>query len=475
MTKTAKFFLALEVFTLILLIILSFFAYPQADDFTFANSLHKFGWLGSQLNWYKTWFGRFSSTMLLVSAGYIDLPVLSKIFPIIIIFGYLFVFYLASGKLFPDVSTKFRLIFALTTMFLFVCGMPSLSQGIYWFCGTATYAVANIAMIIFLSYFDSIKNNKIYIALISLGVFIIGANETAMLLLMICVFTGLLKDIKNTKFWVMFAVFTAFSLIVVLSPGNAVRSEIFAGKSHDFLFSTVASLGLAGTLIGIWLLNPLLWIAAFAFCYFRQKSGLKIVLPEEKPMIVIGFVLFLIFCTLFPSFWATGLPAPERNMNMAHLIFIFLFFYCLNLEKVQKNMLKFLNKKTLLFTVFALWIATAAYFSSLGVPQKQDVSYYLKNPVEAAKYVVASYGQNNFYYVYTDLFSGRVADYKKTMLEREEKIKNYKNGFLCLPKVDKLPKSIVFKDLFEDPEKWENKVFAEYYNLKKVAVCEYSE
>ena len=328
MNKTAKILLTFEIITLILLIILSFFTYPQADDFTFANSLHNLGWLGSQINWYKNWFGRFSSTMLLVSASYIDLRILSKIFPIIIIFGYLFAFYIALGKLFPDVSKQFRLVSALTVFLLYVSGMPSLSQGIYWFCGTATYAVANIATIIFLSYFDSIKNNKIYIGLILFGIFIIGSNETAMLLLMVFVFAALLKDLKSKRLWVMFAVFAAASLVVVLAPGNTVRSEIFAGKNHRLLFSIAASLGLMGTLIGTWLLNPLFWIAAFLFCRFRQKQNFKIVLPKEKPIFVVWFLLFLILCTFFPSFWATGLPAPERNMNMAHLILIFLFFYC---------------------------------------------------------------------------------------------------------------------------------------------------
>lgn len=472
MTKTVKIILIFEIITLILLISLSFFTYPQADDFAFANSLNKFGWLGSQINWYKTWFGRFSSTMLLVSASYVNLQILSKIFPSLIIFGYLFAFYLVSGKLFPDASRQFKLIFSLTMLLLYVSGMPSLSQGIYWFCGTATYAVVNIAIIIFLSYFDSIKNSKIYISLILFGIFIIGSNETAMLLLMICVFAELLKDLKNKKLWVMFAVFAVASLVVALAPGNTVRSEIFAGKNHDLLFSIIASVGLALTLIGTWLLNPLVWIAAFLFCRFREKFNISIVLPKEKPVFVILFLLSLIFCTFFPSFWATALPAPERNMNMAHLIFMFLFFYGLNLEKVQKNMSVIFKKRPLWCTIFVLWIVVAAYFSSLDMPQKQDVSHYLKNPFDAAKYTMIAYGQNNLYHVYADLFSGRVFDYRKTMFEREEKIKNYKGGLLCLPKVKRIPKSIVFKDLFEDSGRWENEIYSEYYHLEKVSICE---
>ena len=472
MTKIAKMILAFEVFTLILLIILSFFAYPQADDFNFANSLHNFGWLGSQIKWYKTWFGRFSSTMLLISTSYIDLQIRSKIFPIIIIFGYVFAFYLVSGKLFTDVSKKFRLIFALTIFLLYVSGMPSLSQGIYWFTGVATYAPANIAIMIFLSYFDSIKNNKIYIGLILLGVFIVGSNEVSMLVLMICVVAGLLKDIKNKKLWLMFAVFALFALIVVLSPGNAVRSELFAGKNHRLLFSTAASLGLMGTLMVTWLLNPLLWIAAFLFCRFRQKLNFRIILPQEKPVFVILFLLFLMFCTFFPSFWATALPAPERNMNMAHLILVFLFFYCLNLEKVQKNTAVIQKKTPLWVAIFTIWVVAASCFSSLNIPPKQDVAYYLRHPFNAVQYTVIAYGQNNLYHVYSDLFSGRVINYRKTMLAREEKIKNYKEGLLCLPKVKRIPRSIVFNDLSKDSALWINKNFAEYYHLEKVAVCE---
>lgn len=288
MSKLAKILLTFEIITLILLILLSFFAYPQADDFTFVNSLNKFGWFGSQINWYKTWFGRFSSTILLISAGYTDLPILYKIFPVLAIAGYIFAFYIASGKLLPEISKKFRLVFALTMLLLYVSGMSSLAQEFYWFTGWATYAPANIAIIIFLSYLDSIKDDKIYILLILLGVFVVGSNEVSMLILIVFVFAALCKDLKNKRLRLMAAIFALFSLVVVLAPGNAVR----AAKEHDFLFSLVASFGLTGTLIGIWLLNPLLWIAAFLFCRFRQKPNIKIVLPKEKP----------IFCNKIKSF-----------------------------------------------------------------------------------------------------------------------------------------------------------------------------
>lgn len=381
MTKTAKFFLALEVFTLILLIILSFFAYPQADDFLFANSLHKFGWLGSQLNWYKTWFGRFSSTMLLISGSYIDFSTLYKVFPVMAIFGYVFAFYLVSKKVFPDISKKFRLIFSLTMLLLYVSGMPSLAQEFYWFTGWATYAPANIATIIFLSYFDSIKNNKIYIALILLGVFVIGSNEVSMLILMILVFILLLKDYKNKRLWQMSAIFVLTSLVVVMAPGNAVR----AAKEHDLVLSLLTSAGLTGTLIGIWLLNPLLWISAFLFCRFRQKLNIRIVLPKEKPFFVVLFLLFLIFCAPFIHFWSTGAPAPGRTLNISFFVFIFLFVYVVSLEKIQALMTGILNKKLLIFPVFALWLAGHLYVSSLDSAPKRDFSFYRKNPIEAAK------------------------------------------------------------------------------------------
>lgn len=82
------------------------------------------------------------------------------------------------------------------------------------------------------------------------------------------------------------------------------------------------------------------------------------------------------------------------------------------------------------------------------------------------------YGENNFYHVYADLFSGKADDFRKTMLKREEKIKKYGEGLLCLPKVENKPRSLFYKDLFEDPSKKENVSFADYYQLEKVAVCE---
>ena len=447
---------------------LSFFAYPQADDFIFANSLYKFGWLGSQINWYKTWFGRFSSTMLLISGSYVDFLIPYKVFPVLTIFGYIFAFYLILKKVCPDISKKFGLILAVTIFLLYISGMPSLSQEFYWFTGWATYAPANIATMILISYFDSIKNNKIYILLILLGVFVIGSNEVSMLILMISVFILLLKDYKNKRLWLMFAIFTLFSLVVILAPGNAVR----AAKEHDFLFSLAASSGLTGTLIGIWLLNPLLWVAAFLFCCFRQKMKIKIVLPKEKPVIVICFLLFLIFCAPFTHFWSTGVPAPGRTLNISFFVFILLFIYIVSLEKTQAVMVKILRKKFLLFPILGVWLVGNLYISSLDPMQKHEFSFYRQHPVEAVKWVVTTYGQNNLYHIYADVFSGKASDFRKTMLEREEKIKNYKGGNLCLSKIERIPKSIFYKDISEDPLKGENIGFAEYYHLEKVAVCD---
>ncbi len=458
----------MEIITLILLIILSFFAYPQADDFVFANSLKNLGWLGSQINWYKTWFGRFSSTMLLISGSYVDFSILYKVFPVLTIFGYIFAFHLILKKIFPDIPKTFGLVSAIIIFFLYISGMPSLAQEFYWFTGWATYAPANIATMILISHFDSIKNNKIYILLILLGIFIIGSNEVSMLILMISVFILLLKDYKNKRLWLMTAVFALSSLVVVLAPGNTV----LAAKEHDFLFSLAASLGLTGTLIGIWLLNPLLWIAAFLFCFFRQKLNLKIVAPKEKPVIVICFLLFLIFCAPFIHFFSTGVPAPGRTLNISFLVFIFLFAYIISLEKIHAVMVRILDKKFLIFPVFVLWVIGNFYISSLEPMPKHDFSFYRKNPIEAVKWTMTTYGQNNLYHVYADLFSGRANDFRKTMLYREEKIKNYKGGLLCLPKVESIPRSIFYKDISEDPLKGENIGFAEYYRLEKVAVCD---
>lgn len=470
MGKTAKILLTFEIITLILLIILSFFVYPQADDFSFANSLHNLGWLGSQINWYKTWFGRFSSTMLMISLSYIDLSVLCKIFPVFIIFGYLFAFYLASKKLFPDVSKKFRAIFALTVFLLYVSGMPSLSQGIYWFCGAATYAVANIVMIIFLSSFGSIKNNKTYIGLILLGVFIAGSNETAMLIFMICVSAALLKDYRNKKLWMMFTVFAVFSLIVVLSPGNALRSEMFVGN-HQIFLSVFKSTKTLIFLLAKWLLNPLLWAALFVFNYFKQKLRIKTFAFEIKPVWAMGFALFLMFCSLFPAFWSMNGRPPERTLNTMYLLFLFLVLYIVNLEKVSDFLFKTVEHKKIIFPLLTVWLLVTIHISGWDLPRREDLSFYLKNPANAIHFVAIDVNQNNLFVAYKDLLSGRLFDYKKTMIEREEKIKNYKGGLLCLPKVEKLPGSIVFQDLYEDSEFWINRVFAEYYHVEKVTVC----
>ena len=469
-SKIAKVLVCFEIFSLILLLCLSFFAYPQADDFAFANLLNNFGWFGSQIDRYKNWFGRFSSTMMIISGCLINFKILCKIFPVLVISGYLFAFYFVSEKFFVDAPKKFRLVFAITTMFLFVSGMPSLSQGIYWFTGAATYAPANIAILIFLSLFDSIYKNKNYILLILLGVFAIGANEVAMLLLMLFIGGRLLTDYKSKRIWLMLVVFAIFSFIVVLSPGNAIRSQMFA-QNHNLLVSVFKSSKTLLFLMFKWLCNPLLWCALLFFFYFKSKFQFKVIVPNVRSWIVIVFMLFLMFCTLFPAFWSMNGRPPERALNSTYLIFLFFVFYLTNFLKSDSLITEIINKKWIV-PVLSVWLCVNIYVANFDLPQREDFSFYLKHPVEAVHFIAVSSNQNNWVYVYEDLFSGRTMSYRKTMFEREEKIKNYKGGPLCLPKVEKFPKSIVFEDLSENPEQWKNKVFAEYYHLEKVAVCD---
>jgi len=471
MTKISKLIVIFEVFSLFLLIVLAFFAYPQADDFVFANSLNNLGWLGSQINWYKSWFGRFSSTMLIISGSYLDLRMLCKIFPVLTVAGYFFAFYLVLDKFFDNVPKKIRLVSATTMLFLYVCMMPSLSQEFFWFTGWATYAPAQIGILVFISKINSIQENKVFFLLILLGIFIIGSNEVAMLILLFLTFAALLKDYKNKRLWLLLAVFAAFSLIVVLSPGNAVRSPLFAGKSHELLFSLAASSGMLLTLVFLWILNPFLWIAMFMFVYLAERSYFKIRLPETKPVFVFLSLIFLMFLAPFTHFYSTGVPAPARTLNVSCLIFLFLVFYLVNLSKIRKFLFFIVQKRVIVFPVFVLWIAANLYLSAFELPEKRDMSFYLKNPLEALNWSVANYGQNNFYHVYDDLLSGRAADYRRTMLKREGQIKNYDGGLLCIEKPQAVPKSIFYKDFSVDPLKSENKGFAEYHNLEKVAVC----
>ena len=471
MTKTAKIFLTFEVVTLVLLIIMSLFAYPQADDFTFANSLHKFGWLGSQINWYKTWFGRFSSTMLIVSVSYIDFSVLCKIFPILTFFGYFAAFYLVSTKMFEGVSKTFKIFSAITMLLLFVSGMPTISQGLYWFVGTATYAPANILLLMFLCVFDAKAKPEKFVLLILTGIFIIGSNEIAMLILMIIIFEKLVFDRKNTKLWLMFFIFSIFSAIVILSPGNAVRSSMFEGN-HDFVLSVFKSLKTLVMLMVKWSLNPLLWIAALAFAYFRKKFNFKVVLTQEKPIFVTIFACFLIFANLFTGFWAANGRLPDRTLNTTYLIFLSLFTYFICQIEIRGLISKILDKKKIAVPILVLWVSLNFIISGFDLPPRKDIPFYFKNPIQALEFITISCNQNNIFLSYRDFFKGKIFDYRQTMKIREKQIKDYQGGLFCLTEVKDIPQSIIYRDVSKNPEQWEINVFAEYYHLDKVVICE---
>ena len=410
----SRLLVSFEIISLIFLFSLSFFSLPIADDFIFANTVNKYGWLNSQGYWYNNWLGRYASTAIITTlCSVLPLSKLYPIFPIATILGHFFAFFLLSDT-FLNISTKQKKwIFALSLTFSYFSMMPSLAQGLFWFVGSATYSIANIATIIFFALWNKKEKKTIYITLIFLAFFIIGSNEVIMLFPPTFTVFELLTNPKNKKNWLTTLLFLSFIGIVVAAPGNIVRTNASSSKeAHQILFSSVAASGLLLTLIGCWITNPFLWLSLL---FFRKEKLHSAIFENPKKLkIAIIFVVGLLFLSIFIHLWATGVPEPGRNLNITLLVFFALFFLLFETLFLKKITDSFIQKRENLILI-ALSVFAFIHFmlpAYLVPAEKLSFATYKSAPTKAVEFVWKTYGENNFWFVYHDLFNGDAAKYK---------------------------------------------------------------
>lgn len=475
---------ALSLLFLAVLVALSFFVHPSADDFCAAVRVRDLGFWPAQSEIYRNWSGRYSSSLFIFFLWWADSFLLYRFAHAFLILFSLFSCFFLFDRLLP-VGTPRRvpLAGAVVFSFLFFAGTPSLSEAAYWMGGAEMYHFSTSLTLIIVGFLLTprrILNERGDPFLIALCILVVaGSNEISMLLLLIILTAALIFRLlregrldRRTALLLCLAVL--FSLGVILAPGNAARSLSYT-HHHDIIFSAGASVAILSFLVPLWLINPLVWISSLLYLWWRGMGLTAPTVPAHRriPMIVIFLVLMA--GSVFPSFWAAGVPPSGRHLNITYATFLLFWLYLLETTLLPWITTKFPASAPLygraIFVALAFFVLYSVAIASIPRQKEwsRDIEQYLAEPSRAVSYLLSHYARNNLVEAFSDLVTLRAPRYDRALTERYRLIADCPSSGPCaVPPLDDTPQSIFFRDITADPGDWKNLCYARYFDKERI-------
>lgn len=463
-TKNITVLQALLLFFSLVLIapfyILSYYNNPSIDDYSFVFNTSTQGFWKAQQTWYLTWTGRYFSLFILSAH-----PLLIGSFKLYKLISVLLLV-LTTHSIYRLISITFysadriiRLLLSIIVSFCFLNGMPSLVQGIYWEPGAVTYQLANIlTLYLAVNLIHLISTNAPSVSVnykIINSVLIIaicGLNETSLLLVDFLLASFMAYDIlqkkKIKREWFIYILLAIVcSLVVIMSPGNAIRDQDASDiNKHHAIYTIISSFKTSYHSILHWLLSFQLIIPSFLVLAFYLMSFKKKTIVEKKKMYFIPLAIFgylLIVISFTSGFWATGTLAPARTINISYWVFI------------------------------CIWVSALISFFNFISPVLGAIKNYNYYPVVFIFLFVLFLSidkTGNYYIAVKDLVSGKAFTYNKECHDRDWIMKTSKETIVSIPSFSVFPTSIFNEDITGDEKNWWNYMYSHYYNRDGVRV-----
>lgn len=321
---------------------LTVFAYPAADDFCLLYEVQTHGFIAPQIEWYRTWTGRYSSSAIASALalagphafrwGLLSLGMLW--FAAI----YLLLWALAGGRFGPRVL----LLGSATAFVLYVAYSPSPTEGFYWAAGALTYLSGNVLLLLiaalnlaitrvaFQRHLPRVLKITAYLANVLLGVTLAGTNETAAIVALIGLSAGAGFAWRFSQaavpYWIagFLAVASGF-VVVAAAPGNEFRMLAFP-NARQFVPALVLTGTHAGTFVirqftnvAVWICAALIWVPIWRAVPDIVREW---IITRGGWLWLLVLWLAAIVACFFPTFYAVGYAPPARVLNVAFLVFL---------------------------------------------------------------------------------------------------------------------------------------------------------
>ena len=319
--------------------ILCFHALPYADDFCYAwESLKDVSFTERFMDQYMHWSGRYSAHVLLcnhpLTRGIIWYQVADFV---------ALAFTLLSVFLFFRVvlrQLKTAITVTLVAFLFYLCYMPQLSDGVYWYTGVCNYELSNAFFLLHLSLFIVWSSRGgasgpilLLISAVSL-VISIGFNELGaalipayyLLALILLYRAGVDRGIFRMAL-VFFCIAFISSSVLVFAPGNLVRSHLYHENFH-ILHSVLFASMQTGRFTITWLSTiPTLLLSLLVLSRADRVPDTPLFRFDHRVILVALF--FTVFMSAFMPYLTTGILGQHRTINYAFFFFILLWAWWL--------------------------------------------------------------------------------------------------------------------------------------------------
>jgi len=326
--------------------IICLYALPFGDDFCFGwTAAENISFLQKFLNQYLYWNGRYTADIL------INLhPILTGklwVLQMVLLASLLatpVVWYVLCKEVIGEKRTAFILSLFITLFYL--CYMPQLTEGVYWYGGIVNYHIGNLVLLLHVVAMLRVTVKSCYAELVSasptgteipkqvrddqyvlwpftavaLLIVSIGFNEVAALLLpavylALTLYTLRTRHYMHRRFFWLLVVAVIAACLVVFAPGNVVRASQFNGQ-FNLLYSLFYALLQTGRFIAVWLFNyPALALLLLTSIYAEEwKAKLRL---QLNGWATLALALFVLFLSAFVPYYATGMLGQHRTINYA--------------------------------------------------------------------------------------------------------------------------------------------------------------
>ncbi|WP_343076548.1 DUF6056 family protein [Prosthecobacter vanneervenii] len=438
-------------------LLLSAYSYPSADDWHLAADTMEKGFLQSNVDYYTRTTGRFfSSAFLFMNPMLLSFGAF-KCYSLSLVAGLVLCTRWAVGAWFPAASNTWKWTAALTLVVAFLWGMAAPVQGFYWGTGSAGYTQSALFTLAIAGLFGRRSLNPAWrphpavLVLASLlAVATTGCTEVAMALLLLhvaawnAVYFWINRRISRPLAILLLATILG-AVMVVLSPGNALRSEYYSNGVKHVLPAAVA------LAVKLGIKQVLLWLV---FVPFALLSFVAVVAwPEHAPVSrqrcweLIAAALVLMACTVFGAYflgtWSMGHCIPMRGVNLV------LFFFIIDWLALLAGLIALLRTA-------AVELPRPGLFLSFGLVCILLVSF--------------ASSPNNVKTAWRDLLSGDAARYSAELTKRHELLRSTREQDVLVPPLKSRPKTLFFNDLTPDPLNWRNTGCARFFRKRSVAI-----
>jgi hypothetical protein len=436
--------------------LLAAYCHPAADDFWLTNLVREKGMWAAQWEIRQTWSGRYTS-MLLASMNPLvfgSISAYKAMAFILLALLVLAVHYFVAAFLGRALPRRQSALAALVFLALYLGFMPVVSQVVYWLSGALSYQAAHIALLLLFGRLlrpvaGSAFTPGFFLLNALLVLFIAGLNETAMALLLY-----LLAGLVLLSWWgsgrlskpllglLGFAVLGA--AVVVLAPGNAIRSADFPQQGR-FFFSLAYAGAVAINNSFNWLTSGpvLLFTLLFLpFCLRVQAWPLR--WQNVHPFFTWLFFYGALVTCFFVSYYSKGGAAVPRVQDTIYLVFLTGWF---------GNVFH-----TVRFLAANGWQAPALRPYAVSLLWVLGLLWLLLSPASHIRTA------------WSDLASGRAARYDQEMKARYALLRQSDCQVCPIPAIQHVPATIFFEEIPADTT-WKNRYFSEYFG-KKLMVLE---